>query len=115
MLKSHIIMEFYKADALTLATELALRGAILAVLNRLDLKIKKDSFIQFEPEGVTATIVGENFHFSIHTWPEFCSCAIDLYSNEDKDFTRKIAEELKIELKAQEYDLKVLNRLFQAT
>lgn len=103
-------MEFYKADALTLATELALRGAILAALNKLDLKIKQDSFIQFEPEGVTATVVGENFHFSIHTWPEFCSCAIDLYSNQNRDFAREIAGALKLQLKAQEYDLKFLNR-----
>lgn len=67
--------------------------------------------MQFEPQGVTATIVSELFHFSIHTWPEFGSCAVDLYSLKEYDFARSIADVLKLAFEANEYDLKVMHRM----
>ena len=110
MIKTHITLDFYQAEPNILARNENLQKAINEALSRLELKITQDSYIQFEPQGVTATIVGESFHFSIHTWPEHGSCAIDLYSSQDYGFARKIADELKESFFAQEYDIKVLDR-----
>jgi len=110
MIKTHIIVDFYQADSSKLGRKEALDAAMSQALESLNLEIKARSFIQFEPEGVTATIVGELFHFSIHTWPEHGSCAIDLYSAKDRNFGREIADALKISFQAKEYDLKFLDR-----
>ena len=110
MIKTHITLDFYQAEAKTLALKEDLKAAIDNCLKSLDLAVKQESYIQFELQGVTATVVGENFHFSIHTWPEHCSCAIDLYSSNEYDFARTIADALKEAFNAKEYDIKVLDR-----
>lgn len=110
MAKSHAIIDFYKADAQILAKTSELKAAIERACKSLDLEIIEDIFYQFEPEGVTATIKCAQMHFNIHTWPEFRSCAIDLYSSRGHDFTSQIAVALQNELKASEHDKKFMNR-----
>jgi S-adenosylmethionine decarboxylase proenzyme len=110
VIRTHIIFEFYKADRDVLAKTENLKMAIDKALSDLNLSLRQDSYIQFEPEGVTATVVGEFFHFSIHTWPEFMSCAVDLYTAKDQFYGREIANALARQFKAQEYDLKILTR-----
>jgi N4-bis(aminopropyl)spermidine synthase len=110
MIKTHITLDFYQAEPQILALNKNLGDAINSALKSLNLEVKQDSYIQFEPQGVTATVVGNEFHFSIHTWPEHGSCAIDLYSTQEYAFAREIADTLKIFFKAQEYDIKVLDR-----
>lgn len=110
MLKTHVTLDFYKADSEILAKSEALKVAIEAAVKTLNLKISNDNYIQFQPQGVTATVITDAFIFSIHTWPEHESCAIDLYTARDYNFAGEVAQALKHELKAQEYDLKVLDR-----
>ncbi|MCE2928465.1 MAG: S-adenosylmethionine decarboxylase [Candidatus Caenarcaniphilales bacterium] len=110
MLKTHVIVDFYMADAEILARTDKLKAAIDRALDSLDHEVVQESYIQFEPIGVTATVVGKMFHFSIHTWPEHGSCAIDIYSLEDKNLLRSIASALRDSFSAQEYDIKILDR-----
>jgi S-adenosylmethionine decarboxylase len=110
MIKTHVTVDFYSAESRIFEKTELLKVAITKALNSLDLSVRQDSYIQFEPVGVTATVVGENFHFSIHTWPEHESCAIDLYSSQGQSFARNIAEALKQEFRASEYDIKFLDR-----
>jgi len=35
---------------------------------------------KFEPQGMTAVALLSESHISIHTWPEECSCAVDVYT-----------------------------------
>jgi len=111
MAQSHAIIDFYKADCSTLAKTGELKAALERACKSLGIEIESDMFYQFEPEGVTATITSAEMHFNIHTWPEFRSCAIDLYSRRSHDFTKDISEALKKELKANEYEMKFLSRL----
>ena len=110
MMKTHIILDFYKTDRDVMAKTANLKIAIDKALVKLGVSINKDNYIQFEPEGVTATIIADGFHFSIHTWPEFLSCAIDLYTDRKADFASELAEALEFEFNATEHDMKVLRR-----
>ena len=110
MIKTHVTVDFYGADSNSFEKTELLKAAIDKALISLNLKATQDSYIQFEPVGVTAIVVGEKFHFGIHTWPENQSCTIDLYSSQDQVFTRNIAEALKNEFRASEYYIKFLNR-----
>ena len=38
-----------------------------------------DSFHQFEPQGVTGTVLLAESHLAIHTWPEQGFVTIDVY------------------------------------
>ncbi|MDD9898566.1 MAG: S-adenosylmethionine decarboxylase [Candidatus Melainabacteria bacterium] len=110
MVTTHIILDFYKADRATLATSDKLKAAIDSALVKLGVVLNQDNYIQFEPEGVTATVIADGFHFSIHTWPEFHSCAIDLYTNRKASFATELAQALDKAFMAQEHDMKVLKR-----
>ncbi len=110
MIKTHIIVDFYVANPETLARSENLRAAIESACFSLGHRIRQDNYIQFEPFGVTATVVSDLFHFSIHTWPEHCSCAVDLYSARDNDFAKEITEALKINFESKEYDFKIMDR-----
>ncbi len=111
MANFHIIVDFYGANAKTLAKSDELKTALVRACESLDINVDTESFYQFEPEGVTATMTSSDMHFNIHTWPEFGSCAIDLYSRREHDFTVQMSEAFKRELQASEYDMKILSRV----
>ncbi len=111
MANSHIIVDFYGANPKTLAKSEELKTALLRACKSVDIVIETESFYQFQPEGVTATLTSDDMHFNIHTWPEFGSCAIDLYSRLEHDFTVQLSEAFKQELQASEYDMKILARI----
>jgi len=37
-------------------------------------------FHQFNPHGVSGVVVIAESHFSIHTWPEYGYCALDIFT-----------------------------------
>jgi len=43
------------------------------------LTIVGDSFFQFEPQGVTGTVLLAESHLAIHTWPESGFVTVDVY------------------------------------
>ena len=63
--------EFTRAEALRLLCLDAVRGAGLTVVG--------DSFHQFEPQGVTGTVLLAESHLAIHTWPEYGFVTVDVY------------------------------------
>ncbi|HZQ63255.1 MAG TPA: S-adenosylmethionine decarboxylase, partial [Casimicrobiaceae bacterium] len=45
-------------------------------------------FEQFEPGGVVATVLLDDAHIAIHTWPETGFVALDLYACHSTDANR---------------------------
>ena len=43
------------------------------------LTIVGDRFFQFEPQGVTGTVLLAESHLAIHTWPELGFVTVDVY------------------------------------
>ena len=37
-------------------------------------------FHQFSPHGITGVVVVAESHFSVHTWPEYGYCALDIFT-----------------------------------
>jgi len=63
--------EFTRADALRVLCLDAVHGSGLTVVG--------DSFHQFEPQGVTGTVLLAESHIAIHTWPEAGFVSVDVY------------------------------------
>jgi S-adenosylmethionine decarboxylase proenzyme len=63
--------EFTRADALRKLCVDAARAAGLTVVG--------ESFYQFQPQGVTGTVLLAESHLAIHTWPEFGFVTVDVY------------------------------------
>jgi len=67
----------YGCESEILAKTEALKSSLESVLEA-PFTASDRYFHQFEPEGVTALYLGENKHFTIHSWPETKMAAMDI-------------------------------------
>ena len=56
-----------------------LRALCLDAVRSAGLTVVGDSFHQFEPQGVTGTVLLAESHLAIHTWPEYGFVTVDVY------------------------------------
>ena len=74
---------------------------ILLLLQNLKKAISyHPSIIKFNPIGVSGVVVIAESHFSIHTWPEFGYCAVDIFTCGDKIEMNKALESIKMGFKS---------------
>jgi S-adenosylmethionine decarboxylase len=85
----------------------AVRASGLTVIN--------EAFYKFSPHGFTCFLLLSESHASLHAWPEYGYCAIDLFTCAlDKDLTALI-EELKDIFGAESASLRSLDRAAELT
>ena len=77
----HLLGEWYgcPADAPEMTRSDALRKLCLKLSEASGMTIVGDRFFQFEPQGVTGTVLLAESHLAIHTWPEHGFVTIDVY------------------------------------
>ena len=91
---SHMILDFNKVSA-DLDDMEAIDTRLTNILECSNVKIEGKTRKKFEPQGVTICYLLSESHFSIHTWPEHGSCAIDFYHCGDEAMNNlNIAEEM---------------------
>ncbi len=98
----HLLGEWYGCPAHTpeFTRAESLRALCLEITKAAGLTIVGDSFYQFEPQGVTGTVLLAESHLAIHTWPEHGFVTVDVYvCNYQSDNSAK-AEALFSALKA---------------
>jgi S-adenosylmethionine/arginine decarboxylase-like enzyme len=106
----HVILDLYKCDEKLLAKAPLLEQKVKKVLNQFSLEPKIETFYQFQPFGVTAIVCAQGLQFTMHTWPEYQSAALDLYSFGDRKTIMQICDQLKVGFKSDEYEMKVRKR-----
>jgi S-adenosylmethionine decarboxylase len=77
----HLLGEWYgcPADTPEFTRAEALRAFCLEATAKAGLTIVGDRFHQFEPQGVTGTVLLAESHLAIHTWPEHGFVTVDVY------------------------------------
>ena len=77
----HLLGEWYGCPAQSgeFARADALRALCIEAVRATGLTIVGDSFFQFEPQGVTGTVLLAESHIAIHTWPEAGFVSVDVY------------------------------------
>src|SRR3989338_6068465 len=106
----HVLLDLYECDYKTLAKASLLEQKVKKVLSQFHLEPKIETFYQFQPFGVTAIVCAQGLQFTVHTWPEYKSAAMDLYSFGDRKRIMQICDQLKIAFKSDEYEMKVRKR-----
>ena len=109
----HLLGEWYgcQTDEPLLTRADALRDVCRRAVVDAGLTIVGDRFFQFEPHGVTGTVLLAESHLAIHTWPEAGFVTLDVYvCNYTTDNTGK-AERV---FRALEAALKPAQKRFQA-
>ena len=77
----HLLGEWYgcPADTPEFTRAEVLRDICLKAVEAAGLTVVGDRFFQFNPQGVTGTILLAESHLAIHTWPEAGFVAVDVY------------------------------------
>jgi S-adenosylmethionine decarboxylase proenzyme len=77
----HLLGEWYGCTADTPAFTQAepLRDLCVAAARDAGLTVVGERFYQFEPQGVTGTVLLAESHIAIHTWPEAGFVTVDVY------------------------------------
>lgn len=86
----HVVADWYDCGKACSLSASELRALCLREVMRADLRALGESFHQFEPQGVTGTVVLAESHLAIHTWPESGYTTIDVFvCNFQEDNTHK--------------------------
>ena len=77
----HLLGEWYgcPADTPEFTRADALRKVCVDAVAAAGLTVVGERFFQFEPQGVTGTVLLAESHLAIHTWPEHGFVTIDVY------------------------------------
>ena len=78
---THLLCEWYGCDfsAPTLNQASSLRMLCMDAAIASGLNVVGDVFHQFQPQGVTGTVLLAESHLAIHTWPEEGFVTVDVY------------------------------------
>ena len=89
----HVIINLYEVDPLLLEKMNVGLPILRTIVNDLELHVVSETGFQFTPFGYTYAFVLSESHFTIHTYPEYNSCYIDIFCC-NKDFNSEKAMEL---------------------
>jgi len=112
----HLLGEWYgcPADTPEFTRSEALRTVCLAAARDAGLTIVGDAFHQFQPQGVTGTVLLAESHLAVHTWPEAGFVTVDVYvCNYTTDNTAKaerVFRELETVLKPERARFQAIHR-----
>ena len=109
-LGQQLIVELYGCDRTLLDDPSRLERILTEAISRSGGTIIRPCFHQFSPHGVTGVVVIAESHVSIHTWPEFGYCALDVFTCGTQVKTDQIFEFVRSELQAQETSVMEVKR-----
>lgn len=89
----HLIANVYDVDALLLEKLDVGLPLLHRIVEELNLHVVSKTGFQFEPVGYTFAFVLSESHFTIHTYPEYRSCYIDIFCC-NAEFNSEVAVDL---------------------
>ena len=112
----HLLGEWYGCPAHTaeFTRADALRTLCLKAARDTGLTVVGDSFHQFEPQGVTGTVLLAESHLAIHTWPEHGFVTVDVYvcnlATDNSDKAKRLFQALEGALQPQRTKFQAIHR-----
>ena len=109
-LGKHFIIELYDCDKTVINDLKAVENHLLEAAKLSGATIIRPLFHKFPPKGISGIVVVAESHFSIHTWPEFGYCALDIFTCSEQIKGQKALSYLKEHLMAKTSSITVLER-----
>jgi S-adenosylmethionine decarboxylase len=78
-LGKHLIVELYGCSFERLNDLVQVEEILIEAVKLSKATIVQPVFHQYSPHGVSGVVVIAESHFSIHTWPEYGYCALDIF------------------------------------
>ncbi len=79
-LGTHILLELNECNSEVLRDLKLIEALLLSAAKKANATIVESRFHQFSPFGISGFVVIAESHLSIHTWPEHCYAAVDIFT-----------------------------------
>lgn len=79
-LGKHILAEFYSCNINAINDEALIEELFVNTAKDAGATVISSSFHKFSPHGVSGVVVIAESHLTIHTWPEYGYCAVDIFT-----------------------------------
>lgn len=109
-LGNHLIVELYNCDPELIDSLDYVKSVMIRSADISGATIVKDVFHRFSPQGVTGVIVIAESHFSIHTWPEYGYCSVDIFTCGERIDSEKALTYIKDKFKSQSISVSEIKR-----
>ena len=76
----HLLVEMKECDPAILDNTDRIRDIFVNAARKAKATIVQEVFHRFSPYGVSGVVVIAESHLSIHTWPEYCYAAVDVFT-----------------------------------
>ena len=109
-LGNHLLIEMYDCNRQTINDVAKIEKTLLEAVKISKATALTQSFHKFSPHGVSGVVVISESHFSIHTWPEYGYCALDIFTCGTQVDTKLIFDYISSEFHAQDSSIKEVDR-----
>ena len=109
-LGKHLVLELQDCNREVINDLKLLREILIKAAREAGATVLGESFHRFEPHGVSGVVIIAESYLSIHTWPEHCYVAADLFTCGDSCNPRDAAQLLIRELECKNPTIIELNR-----
>lgn len=79
-LGNHLIVELYDCNPEVINSSSSVEEKLLGAVRISGAHMVQSVIHEFNPHGVSGVIVIEESHISVHTWPEYGYCALDIFT-----------------------------------
>jgi S-adenosylmethionine decarboxylase len=100
-LGKQLIIELYGCDRELINNTDYIEKTLLAAAEAAKATVLEHNFHKFSPHGVSGAIIIAESHMTIHTWPEYGYCAVDIFTCGDLTDNPAAMNLIKKELKAE--------------
>jgi S-adenosylmethionine decarboxylase len=83
-LGNHLIVELYDCREEIINDARSVEKALIEAVRISGAAMVQSVVHEFNPHGISGVIVIEESHFSVHTWPEYGYCALDIFTCGDE-------------------------------
>lgn len=109
-LGNHLIIELYECDQEIINDAQGVEDALIQAVKISGAKMVQSVIHKFNPHGISGVIVIEESHFSVHTWPEYGYCALDIFTCGDEIDYYSALKYLKEEFQAKNLSVTEMKR-----
>lgn len=95
-----LAIELFDCDAKILNDYRLLEQSLVEAATKAGATVVDSVFHQFNPHGISGAVIIAESHIAIHTWPEYCYAALDIFTCGTDIDPNGIAEEVKYVLGA---------------
>jgi S-adenosylmethionine decarboxylase len=109
-LGTHLIIELYECHEELINNAQEVEEALIQAVEISGATMVQSVIHQFNPHGISGVVVIEESHFTVHTWPEYGYCALDIFTCGDEIDYYSALQYLKTQFQAKNLSVTEMKR-----